>query len=54
MLELKAASMLVRGAAMQVGRGVSLSVVLGDKGVTTDKPFVLGACVRDKATVLMY
>lgn len=46
--------MLVRGAAVQAGRGLSQSVVLEGKGVTTDKPFVLGACVRDKVTNLAY
>lgn len=30
---------------------LSLSLKVGGKRVTTDKPFVLGGCVRDKVPV---
>lgn len=51
MAVLSAASMLAGAVTVKAACEVSLVLVFGDKGVTTDKPSVLGACVRDKVPV---
>ena len=43
--------MLAGGVAGKGAPGRSRSLSEGGKGVTTDKPFVLEACVRDKMPV---
>jgi hypothetical protein len=43
--------MLTGAGAVSDARELPLSLVFGDKGVTTDKPFVLEAFVRDKVPV---
>jgi hypothetical protein len=45
------ASMLGGAVTVQGVRARARSLVFGGKGVTTDKPFVLGACGRDKVPV---
>lgn len=48
------ALMLAGAVTEHCGRGVSLSLGDKGKGVTTDKPSVLGTCVHDKLPVAAY